>query len=173
MTTIFYYTRLFFIVSFGVLAANQDLVAQTASKTQSIQMTETGWQVVCRASGQDRTKLGCSLIHETFSQQDRVRIMAVEIAKGEKGRSVIVTVPQGVSLKDGIEFGIDGAKQSQLSYTHCANNSCFAVLDLTEAMVNTLKKGKLLEMSFQDLQGSKLKTDIPLAGFTQALTNAD
>ena len=173
MNTISAYIRLFLCVSAVFLAANQDVVAQTASKTQSIQMTETGWQVICRASGQDRSKLGCSLLHETYSQQDRVRVMAVELVKGEKGRSVIVTVPQGVSLKEGIEFGIDGAKQAQLAYSHCANNSCFALLDLTEAMVNTLKKGKLLEMSFQDLQGSKLKTDIPLTGFTVALTKAD
>ena len=51
------------LVSF--LGATLDVAAQSASKTQSIQMTETGWQVICRALGQDRTKLGCSLLHET------------------------------------------------------------------------------------------------------------
>ena len=40
-------------------------------------------------------------------------------------------------------------------------------------MVNTLKKGKLLEMTFQDLQSSRLKTDIPLTGFAVALAKAD
>ena len=136
-------------------------------------MTETGWQVICRATGQDRAKLGCSLLHETYSQQDRTRVMAIEIVKGDKGRSLIVTVPQGVSLKDGIEFGVDGAKQAQLAYSHCANNSCFAILDLTDAMLTALKKGKVLEMSFQDLQATKIKTDIPLSGFPVALAKAD
>jgi hypothetical protein len=159
------------LVSF--LSANLDVGAQSASKTQSIQMTETGWQVICRAMGQDRTKLGCSLLHETYSQQDRARVMAIEIVKGDKARSLIVTVPQGVSLKEGVDFAIDGAKQAQLSYSHCANNSCFAVLELTDAMVNTLKKGKLLEMTFQDLQSSRLKTDIPLTGFAVALAKAN
>ena len=152
---------------------NQDVVAQQASKTQSIQMTETGWHVICRAAGQDRAKLGCSLLHETYSQQDRVRVLAVEIVKGDKGRSMIATVPQGVSLKDGIEFGVDGAKQAQLSYSHCVNNNCFAILDLTDAALAVLKKGKVLEMSFQDLQASKIKTDVPLSGFNVALSKAD
>jgi invasion protein IalB len=173
MRSISHYLRYFGLFSLLILASNQDLGAQNASKTQSIQMTETGWQVICRSLGQDRTKLGCSLLHESYSQQDRTRMMAVEIVKGDKNRSMIVTVPQGVSLKDGIEFGIDAAKQAQLPYTHCANNSCFAVLEMSEAVVNTLKKGKLLELSFQDLQGSKLKTDIPLSGFTQAQAKAD
>ena len=35
------------------------------------------------------------------------------------------------------------------------------------------KKGKALELSFQDLQGSKIKTDIPLSGFVQSLAKAD
>ena len=107
MTVFPVYFRLFLLVSLAVLAGNQDLVAQNASKTQSIQMTETGWQVICRALGQDRTKLGCSLLHETYSQQDRARVMAIEIVKGDKARSLIVTVPQGVSLKEGIEFAIE------------------------------------------------------------------
>jgi invasion protein IalB len=173
MTVFPVYFRLFLLVSLAILASNHDLVAQNASKTQSIQMTETGWQVICRALGQDRSKLGCSLLHETYSQQDRVRVMAVELAKADKSRSMIVTVPQGVSLKDGVEFAIDGAKQAQLAYTHCVNNGCFAMLELTDATLNTLKKGKILEMSFLDLQGSKLKTDIPLSGFAQALAKSD
>lgn len=168
--------RFFVLCLIGLLSflgTNLDVGAQSASKTQSIQMTETGWQVICRALGQDRSKLACSLLHETYSQQDRARVMAIEIVKGDKARSLIVTVPQGVSLKEGVDFAIDGAKQAQLSYSHCANNSCFAVADLTEAMVNNLKKGKILEMTFQDLQSSKLKTDIPLTGFAVALTKAD
>ena len=171
---IFSHFSLTFLLFLGAfLASHQDVVAQSASKTQSIQMTETGWQVMCRASGQDRSKLGCSLLHETYSQQDRGRVMAIEIVKGDKGRSMIVTVPQGVSLKDGIEFSVDGTKQAQLAYSHCANNSCFAILDLTEAMVTNLKKGKVLEMTFQDLQASKIKNDIPLIGFPVALTKAE
>ena len=163
----------FIVLGFGLASAQQSSLGDGASKTQNIQTAETGWQVVCRAANQERTKFGCSIIHETYSAQDRVRLTSVEIVKAEKNRTLIVSVPQGVSLKDGIELGIDGVKQSILTYSHCANNSCFATFDLADSGVTNLKKGKILELTFQDLQGSKIKTDIPLVGFAQALVKAD
>ena len=166
-------TGLFVFLGIATASAQQSGTGEGASKTQNIQTAETGWQVVCRAANQERTKLGCSLIHETYSAQDRVRLTSVEIIKAEKNRTMIVSVPQGVSLKEGIEFGIDGAKQNVLPYSHCANNTCFATLELTDAAVNGLKKGKALGLSFLDLQGSKIKTDIPLSGFVQSLAKAD
>lgn len=165
-------TALFFVFS-AAPASAQQAAPEVASKTQNIQTAETGWQVVCRAVSQDRTKLGCSLIHETYSAQDRMRLTSVEIVKAEKNRTMVVSVPQGVSLKEGIEFGIDGAKQSGLVYSHCMNNSCFATTELADAAVNALKKGKMMELSFQDLQGSKIKTEVPLIGFAQSLAKAD
>jgi invasion protein IalB len=166
-------TGLFVFFNVLTTSAQQANVGEGASKTQNIQTAETGWQVVCRAVSQDRTKLGCSLIHETYSAQDRVRLTSVELVKAEKTRTMIISVPQGVSLKEGIEFGIDGTKQSVLAYSHCINNSCFATTDLSDAAINNLKKGKAMELSFLDLQGSKIKTDIPLTGFAQSLGKAD
>ncbi|NDB68408.1 MAG: hypothetical protein EB015_10480, partial [Methylocystaceae bacterium] len=166
-------TSLIVFLSVDSAAAQQPSIGDGASKTQNIQTAETGWQVVCRAVSQDRMKLGCSLIHETYSAQDRVRLVSIEIVKAEKNRTLIVSVPQGVSLKEGIEFGVDGAKQSVLAYSHCINNSCIATFEMTDAIVNNLKKGKQVDMAFQDLQGSKIKTDIPLSGFVQSLAKAD
>lgn len=162
-------------VFFGIVSASAQVgtVGEGASKTQNIQTAETGWQVVCRAANQDRSKLGCSLIHETYSAQDRVRIASVEIIKAEKTRTMVVSVPQGVSLKEGIEFTIDNGKQSTLAYSHCMNNSCIATFELSDGIVNNLKKAKSMELSFQDLQGSKIKTDIPLSGFVQSMAKAD
>jgi invasion protein IalB len=169
--TLFYAVLVFWGVNSA--SAQQSVQGEGASKTQSIQTAETGWQVVCRASNQDRTKMGCSVIHETYSAQDRSRLTSVEIIKNDKSRTMIVSVPQGVSLKDGIEFGIDGAKQSLLAYSYCMSNSCFATFELSDSVLNTLKKSKALELTFLDLQASKIKTDIPMSGFVQALAKAD
>ena len=147
--------------------------AEGASKTQNIQTAETGWQVVCRFASQERTKLSCSMVYESYSASDRVRIASVEIAKAEKNRVMIVSAPIGVSLKDGMLVEIDNAKFGQLVYSHCQNNGCFASLDLTDAMVTNLKKAKVLSLSFFDLQGSKIKSDISLVGFGPAFDKSD
>jgi invasion protein IalB len=147
--------------------------AEGASKTQNIQTAETGWQVVCRFATPDRAKLSCSMVFETYSANDRVRIASVEIVKAEKNRAMLVSAPIGVSLKEGILVELDAAKFGQLSYSHCQNNGCFATLDLTDAMVANLKKAKILSLTFLDLQGSKIKSDISLAGFSTAFDKSD
>ena len=169
-----------FLSLFGALSilsfpsyAQQAAGSEGASKTQSIQTADTGWQVICRSAAADRSKLGCSIVYETYSANDRVRLASVEIVKGEKSRVMVISAPIGVNLKDGLDVQVDGLKLSQIAFTHCLNNGCFASLDLTDTMVSTLKKGKVLSLAISDMQGAKIKSDISMVGFVPALTKAE
>lgn len=144
-----------------------------ASKTQNIQTANTGWQVICRPMGNDRAKLNCAVLSETFSANERVRIAAVEIVKGDKGRVMVVSVPSGVNLKEQIEFGIDAAKPTTLAYSHCLGNFCFATQDLSTATLDAMKKAKAVSFAFTDMQGSKVKAEILLEGFNAALAKSE
>lgn len=144
-----------------------------ASKTQNIQTANTGWQVVCRPQPNDRTKLGCAVLSETFSTNERVRIAAVELAKGDKGRVMIVSVPAGVNLKEAIEFGVDAAKPTAIPYSHCMGNFCFATLEMPAATLDAMKKAKAISFAFVDIQGSKVKAEIQLEGFAAALAKSE
>lgn len=161
------------IVAPALAMAQQPNSGDAAGKPQTIQTAETGWQAICRSTPQDRSKMTCSVMHETYSSQDRVRLTSVEIVKTDKGRTMLVSVPQGVNLKEGIDFSIDGTKQSRLTYNYCMNNNCFSTLELTDAHINSLKKSKAMDIVFFDLQGSKIKTEIFMTGFTQAMAKSD
>lgn len=144
-----------------------------SSKTQNIQTANTGWQVICRPMGNDRAKLNCAVLTETFSANERLRIAAVELVKGDKGRVMIVSVPVGVNLKEAIEFGIDAAKPTALPYSHCVQNSCFATLDVPAATLDAMKKAKAISFAFTDMQGAKVKAEIQLDGFNAALAKSE
>ncbi len=156
-----------------VLAQAQAPAPAADPKSQSIQTADTGWQTICRPSAKDRAKQDCSVVHETFTTNDRMRIAALEFVKGEKGRVLVLSAPMGVSLKDGIEITIDGANKQQASFTGCQNNGCFASLDISDKTIDVIKKGKSLSVGFSDAQGSKVKADIALVGFTAAINRAD
>jgi invasion protein IalB len=143
------------------------------SKNQSIQTAESGWQTICRPSAKDRAKQDCSVIYETFVANDRLRIAAVEFARGEKSRVLNVSVPMGVALKEGIEITIDGANKMQSAYTSCLNNGCIVSMDLADKTLDIIKKGKILSVSFSDANGNKVKADMSLVGFTAAINRAD
>lgn len=147
--------------------------SSSTPNTQSIQTADTGWQTLCRPSAKDRAKQDCSVFHETFATNDRLRIAALEVMKGEKGRVMVISVPMGVSLKDGVEITVDGANKLTASFTGCQTNGCVATIDLTDKSLDVIKKGKTISVGFADAQGSKVKADIALIGFTAAVTRAD
>jgi invasion protein IalB len=145
----------------------------SAPQTQNIETGDTGWQVICRNTTQDRTKMNCSVLQETFSVKDRVKLISIEFVRTDKGAAVVVSVPQGVNLKTGIEMAVDNANKITLAYSHCLNNVCIATGDLTSAQTMTLKKGKQIDISFADIQGAKVNTQTKLDGFVQAMGKAD
>ena len=166
------------LLSALLLASINAAVAQTAnnegaSRTQSIQTAETGWQVICRPQQADRAKLDCSMVYETFTTNDRMRVAAIEIVKGEKGRAIIVSVPVGVNLKDGIELMVDSGNRQVLSFASCQANGCFATMDLDAKLTEVIRKGKNLTAGFSDGQGSKVKVDISLVGFNAAFSKSE
>jgi invasion protein IalB len=117
--------------------------------------------------------MNCSVLQETFSVKDRVKLISIEFVRTDKGAAVVVSVPQGVNLKTGIEMAVDNANKITLAYSHCLNNVCIATGDLTSAQTMTLKKGKQIDISFADIQGAKVNTQTKLDGFVQAMGKAD
>lgn len=154
-------------------AMAQQPVSEGASRSQNIQTAESGWQVICRPQQPERTKLDCSVIFETYTTNDRVRVASVELIRGDKGRTLIIAVPPGVSLKEGIEWMVDGGNRQILNFASCQTNGCFATLDLDAKGLDLLRKAKSVSTGFSDLQGSRVKVDISLAGFALALAKAE
>lgn len=142
-------------------------------QTQNIETGDTGWQVICRNTTQDRTKMICSVLQETFSVKDRVKLISIEFVKTDKGQAIVVSVPQGVNLRTGIDMSIDGANKFNVAYSHCLNTQCIATADLSAAQIAGLKKGKQIEIGFADIQGSHVNSQIKLDGFVQAINKAD
>ena len=86
---------------------------------------------------------------------------------------MIVSVPVGVNLKDGVELTVDGANRQVLSFASCQANGCFATLDLDSRLIDAVRKGKNISAGFSDGQGSKVKVDISLVGFNAAFLKSD
>ena len=167
------YTLALALSLFPVIAQAQAPAPAADGKSQSIQTADSGWQTICRPSAKDRAKQDCSVIHETFTANDRLRIAAIELVKGEKGRVMVLSAPIGVSLKDGIDITVDGANKQIASFTGCQNSGCFASIEISEKALDVIKKGKALSVSFFDGQGSKVKADIALIGFATAVARAE
>lgn len=144
-----------------------------APQTQNIETGDTGWQVICRSTAKDRSKIACSVLQETYSMKERIKIVSFEFVKTDKGEAAVITVPQGVNLKSGIEVTLDGSAKMTFAYSHCLNNQCIATSDISSSQLSAFKKGKQIDVAFSDIQGARVNTQIKLDGFAQAMTKAE
>ena len=161
------------VLSLWVLQSSaQDDKSKTAGP-QSIQTQTTGWRVMCAMATPELDRMNCALAHETFSANQQVRLSSVEIVKGAKGRVMILTTPIGVDLTEGIEIATANLATKKVNYIGCQGATCFGTIDVTDAMIAAFKRDKTLNISFSDLQGSKLKAEVSLQGFGLALARAE
>ncbi len=159
---------------FGVLFGAAPALAQSAEPARtSIQTIDSGWQVICRPRVNDRTKLNCSLLYEIAAASDRSRILSVEILRNDKNSSLVIATPLGVSLKDGLELSYPGADKNRLAFQGCQSNGCLVKQDMTPKMVDGIKASKTLAIEFVDAKGTKLRSELNMAGFVPAFAKAE
>jgi invasion protein IalB len=88
------------------------------------------------------SKMSCSVVQETFSVNNRAKLLSVEFLKTDKGEAAVILVPQGVNLKAGVDVAVDGSAKMNFAYSHCLNNQCLATADMSAAQLSAFKKAK-------------------------------
>ncbi len=172
LTKKFFFSAFFVLSLWVVQGSAQDDKSKTAD-AQNIQTQTTGWRVMCALVTPELDRLNCALTHETFSANQQLRLSSVEIIKGAKGRVMILTTPTGVDLTGGIEISSATLAIKKVNYIGCQGATCFGTIDVTDAMIAAFKRDKTLNISFSDLQGSKLKAEVSLQGFGIALARSE
>lgn len=144
-----------------------------ASQSQSLKIADTGWRSICQIVEMEKTRVDCSIVYETFSIEDKLRMLGVEISRKDKSRSLILSTPIGVSLSDGIEISFDGQNNSRIGISGCQPTGCFGMVDLSDNLYTNFKKYKLLNVKYNDLNGNGIKIDISLNNFALISSRSD
>ena len=139
-------------------------------QSQSLKIAETGWRNICQVVEGEKPRVDCSIIYETFSVEDRIRMLGVEISRKDKSKSLILSTPVGVSLSEGIEVSFEGQNNSRINITGCQASGCFGSIDLSDNFYSNFKKYKVLNVKYSDLNGNGIKLDISLNGFSLIAT---
>jgi invasion protein IalB len=89
--------------------------------------------------------------------------------KGKVNRKVFqVSVPSGRMVPPGIGLQIDGGKTQKLDYVICFPDRCVAETQLSDALVNSFKKGSELTLTSVNFQNQPNPIKVSLQGFTGA-----
>ena len=134
------------------------------------------WSVSC---GDEKNAQTCRMEQKLFAQKEVdgqqqtigkvLSLTILYVGKDSREPVLVMDLPLGVDLRPGMVLRIDGGKETNAPYLQCTKNGCSSNLRLTSQMVNTLRRGLMLQVGFRPWGSPKLMTvEASLKGFSAA-----
>ena len=97
-------------------------------------------------------------------------ILQMRVFKGNDGEkpTALFSFPLGILLNAGWQIKVDKDRSQLLPFEICRVEGCFAGINLTDRLLNSLKRGNTLHVKFFDSQQNPVEPKISLKGFTKA-----
>lgn len=150
----------------GALAQAQ--TTQVAPNAYSI----SGWRVDCSSRN---NALSCRLVDQVLARANNGIIAGLSIVQtgDAKTPTMVVQVPLGAAVADGVRVGIIGGSEQTLPFVSCYNSGCFARGAIADALLSQMRDAKQsLSVSYATYDGSMNKQNVritlPLDGFAVA-----
>ncbi|MGF0538149.1 invasion associated locus B family protein [Agrobacterium sp. ES01] len=151
-------------LTIGAVSAPAISSAQQAAAGQPPQ----GWFKTC--TKQEDSDI-CIVQNQIVAQNGQlITAVGVITVEGKVNRKILqVTVPSARLIPPGVQMQIDGGKGQKLDYAVCLPDRCTAEFPLTDAMVDSLKKGGEVVFTSINFRHAPNPIKISLSGFTGAL----
>ena len=130
---------------------------------------QPGWVVRCTSASR-ATPLECAMEQTAVLSKTGQLIVLVNIRVPADTRApvALVQLPLGLNLPGGAKVQVDDGKVSDLQIQTCENRGCYASAPIAPELLATLKSGKQLKVSFQNLAKETITIPMPLADFAAA-----
>ncbi len=151
-------------------ALSPDAPAAPAATGQSNKLqlvaTQKDWTKVC---GKDQAagKEVCYTTRDFSAEVGKPPVLALAVydVKGDDTKIVRMLMPIGLMLRPGFRFATDGGTPTDGAYEICFPNGCFAEAKVKSATIDTMKRGKVLDVSVRNQGNAEVVFDVPLEGF--------
>ncbi len=133
----------------------------------SLNETYKDWQVSCTQQGNAKR---CSMSQQQVNQQNRQRVLAIEITAVANKSEGVVMLPFGLALDAGVKLQIDeGGIGQPIRFRTCLPAGCLVPLSFDAATVASLRKATALKVIATADGGAATPFSISLQGFGTAL----
>lgn len=142
----------------------------------SLSENYNAWKVSCATvKSNDASSVRCSLSQSIVNQKTKRPVFNMRLAL-QKDESVKgqITVPLGISLKDGAQFQIDdGPKTDPYTYSTCIRRGCVVQFDWSKKTLSSMQGRKRMNVIAKALNGKEVKFGIRLEGLDKALSRVE
>ena len=137
---------------------------------------EDAWVKLCMKNDQTQNKEICLINHEGLEPNTGMVLIAAAVRKveGEEKLQLLVRVPTAYALvmPAGVQLKIDEGQPIQLQYAICFPTSCQVQLELTNELLEQMRKGKQMVVAAMNIQQKTMGFPVPLTGFAKAYDGA-
>ena len=137
---------------------------------------EDAWVKLCMRNEQTQNKEICLINHEGLEPNTGMVLIAAAVRKveGEEKQQLLVRVPTAYALvmPAGVQLKIDEGQPIQLQYAICFPTSCQVQLELTNELLEQMRKGKQMVVAAMNIQQKTMGFPVPLTGFAKAYDGA-
>ncbi|MBB4002542.1 MAG: invasion associated locus B family protein [Aurantimonas endophytica] len=126
------------------------------------------WRVNCDGEGEARR---CTVLQNLVADQGQgqQRLLTVMIQPGADAQpALLLALPHGLFLPAGVQLQIDGGEAEKLVIQTADQNGSYAGAALETDLIDRLKRGSALAVTFQSAQQQPVTVPVTLAGFSQA-----
>ena len=112
----------------------------------------------------------CTIEHTILLAKTRQQLLTVtvKIESGAALPALMIRLPLGLFLPDGVEVQIDKQLPQQLAVQTCNAEGCYAGSAVSSDMLASLMGGERLTVTFRNLAKEEMTVPVPLAGFGPA-----
>ena len=135
--------------------------------------TQKDWTKVC---GKDPSanKQVCYTTRDFSAEAGKPPVLALAVydVQGDDTRIVRMLMPIGLMLRPGFRFAVDNGTTTDGSYEICFPNGCFAEAKIKGNILDSMKKGKMIDVSVRNRDNAEVIFSVPLENFGTAFDGA-
>ena len=113
----------------------------------------------------------CEIFQRLVHNETGARILefAVGYPPGKTDARGIISLPLGILLQKDMHMKVDDLPAFGFKVRYCDPNGCYAYLNMADAVLEKLRKGSKITVSFESVKPQKVEVELSLKGFGKAL----
>lgn len=152
----------------AVPAAAQPAPAPTQPQAEGAP-PQPGWIARCTSGSRD-APLECAIEQNAVLTKTGQTIVLINIRIAPDTRTPVglLQLPLGLNIPVGAKLQVDEGKTVDLQIQTCENRGCYASTPIAPDLLASLKSGKQLKVSFQNMAKETISIPMPLNDFAAA-----
>jgi invasion protein IalB len=148
--------------------AAQPAPAPTQPQADGAAAQQPGWVVRCTSVSRD-APLECAMEQNAVLTKtgQTIVLINIRIAPDTRTPVALLQLPLGLNLPIGAKLQVDDGKTVDLPIQTCENRGCYAS-PIAPDLLATLRSGKQLKVSFQNMAKETIAIPMPLGDFAAA-----